>query len=121
MLRFGGKQAATSLFLLGCICVSNAVANNLKIPDFYSEPGLNKGRAYENGLGNEAIDPFSGGLLLQYQDLVLPGNGGLDIVVNRTQAAGVKPQSNLRSLGWLPQGTGYRVFRNHAEECGNGR
>ncbi|HED15181.1 MAG TPA: hypothetical protein ENI62_16325 [Gammaproteobacteria bacterium] len=56
---------------------------NLKIPDFYSEPGQNSGRAYVNGMANESIDPFSGGLLLQYQDMVLPGDGGMDIVINR--------------------------------------
>jgi len=92
---------------LGYLCVSNVVADNLKIPDFYSEPGLNKGRAYENGLGNEAIDPFSGGLLLQYQDLVLPGTGP-DIAINRTYRSlqGAEPileqrqERKVTGIGW---------------------
>ena len=108
MLRYASKLVATSLFLLGGAYVGSVTANNLKIPDFYSEPGLNKGRAYENGLGNEAIDPFSGGLLLQYQDLVLPGNGGLDIVVNRTYRSlqGAEPileqrqERRVAGIGW---------------------
>jgi len=58
MLRYTNKKCTASLLLLATLCVSNAVADNLKIPDFYSEPGVNKGRAYENGLGNEVIDPF---------------------------------------------------------------
>lgn len=93
---------------MGHICVGNVVADNLKIPDFYSEPGINKGRAYENGLGNESIDPFSGGLLLQYQDMVLPGNGGMDIVINRTYRSlqGVEPvleqqqERRVVGIGW---------------------
>ncbi len=102
------KGIVSVFFLLTIIISTNAFANNLKIPDFYSEPGLNKGRAYENGLGNEAIDPFSGGLLLQYQDLVLPGDGGLDIVVNRTYRSiqGAEPfleqrqERRVTGIGW---------------------
>ena len=54
------------------------------IPDYYQEPGLNDTREYSVAdKGTEYIDPFTGILRLTYKDLVIPGNGGLDIVINR--------------------------------------
>ena len=54
------------------------------IPSFYQEPGLSPGREYVNQQMNEHIDPFTGKLQLHYVDLFLPGNGGLDIKVQRS-------------------------------------
>ncbi len=60
-----------------------AVANVKSVmPDFYSEPGLNPFRDQVNF--NETIDPFSGNLQLTHTDLVIPGNGGLNIKILRT-------------------------------------
>lgn len=53
------------------------------LPDYYSEPGVNAFRKYENQAPAEYIDPMSGGLTRRYTDLVVPGNAGLDIVVQR--------------------------------------
>ncbi|MET0000115.1 MAG: HYR domain-containing protein [Candidatus Thiodiazotropha lotti] len=53
-----------------------------EIRDYYSEPGLNPFKEEMLDL-NEAIDPFSGTLQQKYVDLHIPGNGGLDISVNR--------------------------------------
>ncbi len=82
------------------------------IPDFYHEPGINPNRQYSVDLqGVETIDPFTGILRLSYKDLVIPGNGGLDIVINRTYhlaqqisgVVGVTPYKNGRTttgMGW---------------------
>jgi len=64
-----------------CICV------NAGVPDPYEEPGFSDSRSYENPAYAEYIDPFSGLLQLKYNDLVLPGVTGLDIVVTRTYRA----------------------------------
>ena len=58
------------------------------LPDFYSEPGAggNK-RQGASSAPNEVIDPFSGSLSIVHTDLVLPGNGGLDITVQRSYSS----------------------------------
>lgn len=53
----------------------------------YDEPGISQGRDYLEQHFAEHIDPFSGNLSLQYTDLVLPGNGGFDIRVQRSYNA----------------------------------
>ncbi|MCH6583140.1 MAG: RHS repeat protein, partial [Proteobacteria bacterium] len=53
------------------------------MPDFYAEPGLHPFRDQLADTANEFIDPFSGSLQLSYVDLVVPGNGGLDIKIQR--------------------------------------
>jgi len=85
---------------------------NFEIPDFSQEPGINPQRDYSvNSTGTEIIDPFTGSLRLNYKDLVIPGNGGLDIVINRnyqivqeTQGiAGQTPYlhgSTTTGMGW---------------------
>jgi len=35
-------------------------------------------------IGPSEIDPYTGGLILHYNDVSIPGNGGMDIVVSRT-------------------------------------
>lgn len=54
-----------------------------EIRDYYSEPGLNPFKDTLNQSLNEHIDPFSGTLQLKYTDITVPGNGGMDINVNR--------------------------------------
>ena len=54
------------------------------IPSFYQEPGLSPNRAYVNQSLGEHIDPFTGKLQLHTTDLVIPGNGGLDITIQRS-------------------------------------
>src|SRR5579862_81938 len=51
--------------------------------DYYAEPGLNP---FKQGMGqdfSEDIDPFGGTVRLHYTDLFIPGNGGLNISVQR--------------------------------------
>ena len=52
------------------------------LPDYFEESGFKTFRDYDS-LESEHIDPFAGGLILQNTDLVVPGNGGMDIVVKR--------------------------------------
>ncbi|MCG8487333.1 MAG: HYR domain-containing protein, partial [Chromatiales bacterium] len=74
-----------------------------EIRDYYSEPGLNPFKEEMLDL-NEAIDPFSGTLQQKYVDLHIPGNGGLDISVNRVytsrQDNAVLGTKSYTGLGW---------------------
>src|SRR4030067_2090694 len=53
------------------------------LPDYYAEPGLNPFRDPGQANANEVVDPFSGGLHLSHADTFIPGNGGLDIKIQR--------------------------------------
>lgn len=54
------------------------------VPGYYEESGVLPYREYLNQDENEYIDPFTGKLQLHYVDIVLPGNGGMDIKVQRS-------------------------------------
>src|SRR6187549_683958 len=58
---------------------ADTVANN-----HYQEPGFSPGRDYVSQHFTEHIDPLTGNLSLQYVDIFIPGNGGLDIKVQRS-------------------------------------
>lgn len=72
----------------------------------YQESGLNPGRGYTNDHASEYIDPFTSSLQLQFVDLVLPGNGGFDLRVQRSYSSnsinGSNPfyRTSLMGLGW---------------------
>jgi len=75
------------LLVIACnICSTTFAQEEGALPNFYSEPGIggNGKRQSLSTAPNESIDPFSGALSLVHTDLVLPGNGGLDIVVQRS-------------------------------------
>lgn len=63
-------------------------ANLDPIPSYYQEPGISPQRDYTNQHANETVDPFTGKLQLHYVDLLVPGNGGLDIKVQRSYSSG---------------------------------
>src|SRR4051794_14393959 len=53
------------------------------LPAFYAEPGFHdKWRQKVSGV-NEHVDPFGGSLQVSHTDMVIPGSGGLDIVIQR--------------------------------------
>lgn len=52
--------------------------------DIYDAPGVDPHRETLSSISEEHIDPFTGGLTLSHVDLTLPGNGGLDLVIQRT-------------------------------------
>lgn len=58
------------------------------MPDFFSEASSpNPNRAATSLAPNELIDTFSGGLSINHTDLVIPGNGGLDIRIQRSYSS----------------------------------
>lgn len=69
--------AATSFAALSISANAQAITH-------YEEPGLNRGRSYINDANTEIIDPFTGNLQLHYRDVVVPGNGGFDLVAQRS-------------------------------------
>ncbi len=50
----------------------------------YDETGFRSNRTYTRYSPQESVNPFSGNLILSYTDIVLPGNGGLDLKIQRT-------------------------------------
>ncbi|MCL5024449.1 MAG: DUF6531 domain-containing protein [Nitrospirae bacterium] len=52
--------------------------------NIYDAPGLDPHRETLSSIPQEHIDPFTGGLTLTFEDIRLPGNGGLDLMIQRT-------------------------------------
>lgn len=82
------KNSYRNVIRLVCVLASFPVAGNIHalepIPSLYQEPGLSPNRATVNQSMNEHIDPFTGKLQMHYTDLFIPGNGDLDITVQRS-------------------------------------
>jgi ankyrin repeat protein len=57
------------------------------IPSFYQEPGLSQNRDTVAQHPNERVDPFTGKLQWHFVDVFIPGNGGLDIRVQRSYSS----------------------------------
>jgi YD repeat-containing protein len=56
------------------------------------KPGsATSGRSLDSAMPNEAVDPFSGTLSIVETDLVLPGNAGLDVRVQRVYSSAIYP------------------------------
>jgi hypothetical protein len=86
-------------FLVAMLTAVNVCANP-DIPNHYQEPGMYPTRDYLNHHLGEFIDPFQGSLQLQHVDLVLPGNGGFDLKVQRSYNLRIKNQQSPFGLGW---------------------
>ncbi len=100
--------SSASIFAVYFGMIAQAIAN--PIPDYYSEPGFNAFRSHIVGEGTEVIDPFSGGLNLVYNDIIIPGNGGLDLVAKRT----------YRSLQGVPTMTPGSDYKQWSSPLGMG-
>ena len=73
-----------------------------EIRDFYDEPGLHPFKQNISDL-NESIDPFSGKLHLSHADLLIPGNGGMDIAITRyytSPSEKIEWASAAMGIGW---------------------
>ncbi|MGH9929825.1 MAG: hypothetical protein ACREA9_11445 [Pyrinomonadaceae bacterium] len=99
------------------------------IPGYYSAPGIDPQRGYLSQHYSEHIDPFSGKLQLHYADLVLAGNGGLDLVVQRSYTNIEYTQRETGDVTLLgartPWGMGWtmhfgRVIRTSSSACTRG-
>lgn len=73
------------------IVSSGALADVASVlPHFYAEPGTAKNRQLSRSLDiPDQVDPFSGSLGLSHVDLVIPGNGGLDIKITRSYSSNI--------------------------------
>ena len=92
--------------VVSCLIASTVLASaaQANIRDYYEEPGLNPFKETINQNFGEEIDPFSGQLQLSYTDLVVPGNGGFDIRINRIYN---NPQDAF--LPYSPYGYGWSM------------
>ena len=86
--------------------------------DYYAEPGINPFKETLNQNFNESIDPFGGTLQLSYVDLLVPGNGGLDIQVNRsyTSLQGSLGSRDVTGVGWTMH-FGKIIIADNAKMC----
>lgn len=99
-------RIAAAFFPLLAALVSPSIVHadgaNEPIPSFYQEAGLSPNRGYENQHANEHIDPFTGKLQWHYVDLHIPGNGGLDIDIQRSYSSVNEDmgESSPIGVGW---------------------
>ncbi|AJD47637.1 YD repeat protein [Isoalcanivorax pacificus W11-5] len=73
------------------------------LPDFYSDPSLSASIGYFGDVAQVTVDKFSGKLVARAEDVVVPGNGGLDIILQRTYTSldpGVIPEYSYLGAGW---------------------
>jgi hypothetical protein len=84
-------KRACSIVCAGAIAWLSVVADDAfaldPIPTFYQEPALSPNREVVDQHVSERIDPFTGKLQIHAVDLFLPGNGGLDIKVQRSYSS----------------------------------
>jgi YD repeat-containing protein len=57
----------------------------------FGASGSRAGRTLDSSMPNEAVDPFSGTLTIVETDLLLPGNAGLDLRVQRVYSSAIYP------------------------------
>ncbi len=77
------------------------------IGENYDEWGFKKNKTYMQFSPEEYVNLFSGNLVLTHTDVVLPGNGGLDLKIQRTYNS--KIFSELTNVGFTISGS---VFGN---------
>ena len=84
------------------------------LPGYYQDPGISPFRTTVNHNLDEHIDPFTGMLQLHHQDAVLPGNGGFDLVLQRSfnsPTPGFGAYSDTTSYNRTPNiGIGWTLF-----------
>jgi len=84
---FDLRRLAVSL-LAACFATGLFAQVDLNpIPDYYQDPGISPNRNYINQNAGEHVDPFTGKLQFHLVDLFLPGNGGMDIKVQRSYSS----------------------------------
>lgn len=88
LISYRVRAVAGALALLSSISAFAQTPNLDPIPSYYQDPGLSKNRDYINQGSGERIDPFTGKLQFHTVDLFVPGNGGLDIKVQRSYSSG---------------------------------
>jgi YD repeat-containing protein len=104
-------KASIVVIALFASLLAHADGVNEPIPSFYQEAGMSPNRGYDNQHANEHIDPFSGKLQWHYVDLHLPGNGGLDLSIQRSYSSlnEILGEASPVGVGWTMHFG--RVFR----------
>ncbi len=108
-------RSILALLFMSFLLVPGASAEEIR--DYYAEPGLNPFKETIQSL-NEHIDPFSGTLQQVYTDLVLPGNGGMDIRVHRVYTS-LQEEPGTRGVtgvGWTMHFGRIVVPKQHADK-----
>jgi len=80
------------------------------MPDFHDELGISTDRAQPDFSTVDTIDPFTGKLTLVHTDISIPGNGGLDLVVQRVYN-NIRNQDDYGSPGNLGLGWNFHFGR----------
>ena len=70
-------------FVIAAMFCTTAMAGG-ELPGYYKNPGLDARHATANHSSDEHIDPFSGMLQLHHVDMTVPGNGGFDLILQRS-------------------------------------
>lgn len=78
-----GKRNAAILAAAACLTALLPTRVSAQHPTWDAR-GFAENRPYFSRLPLEHIDPLTGNLLLTFTDLVLPGNAGFDLIVQRT-------------------------------------
>ena len=78
------EKIFTISFLILLLSPSLLFADSSGNDTFYDSTGFDPNRVTESVSDFEHIDPFTGGLTLNFVDMRLPGNGGLGLVIQRT-------------------------------------
>jgi YD repeat-containing protein len=93
--------------------LQSAIAGDT-LPGYYQDPGVSPFRTTVNHNLDEHVDPFNGMLQLHHQDAVLPGNGGFDLVLQRSfnsPTPGFGNYSDTTSYNKTPNvGIGWSLF-----------
>jgi len=54
------------------------------IPDYFQQNGLSEHHGYDRQSAQETINTFSGKLHYRFVDILIPGNGGMDLAIQRS-------------------------------------
>ena len=116
-------RAGIALFISWGLLITVSPAEEIR--DYYAEPGLNPFKETVNQNFHEHIDPFSGTLQLKYTDLIVPGNGGMDIGIHRVYTSLQEWELGVRrasGVGWTMHfGRRARRIRSATNRAGRSR
>jgi YD repeat-containing protein len=100
--------------LLICALMESLALADGTLPGYYQDPGFSPFRSTVNHNLDEHVDPFTGMLQLHHIDMTWPGNGGLDLVLQRSfnsPSPAFGTLSDTMSYGRTPSiGVGWTMF-----------
>ena len=108
------------LFSVFLLTSSSLLADEI-VPDYYAETGTGSRYEYSSNHPTEYIDPFSGTLHLDVEDMRIPGRGGMDIIIRRTYS-NYQDQTPTSSIPKSLYGVGWnitfgRIFSDDYNVC----